>query len=208
MNRGFPALCALALGVGVGLAAPKAFASSEDAESAGRTLRTSVDGVLAVLRDKEMPGDRKRRKVMALVEPLFDLPLMAKLALGREHWPKLDPGQRKEFTDLFIEQLQASYYDKVDLVTNETVEYGKPSEEKGKYQVATHVVSKDKRIKVVYKLYKAGRPQPSWRVYDVEIEGVSIVKSYGSQYGEVLRNGTVGDLLAKMREKVRKQDAP
>jgi phospholipid transport system substrate-binding protein len=59
----------------------------------------------------------------------------------------------------------------------------------------THIVSKEKKIAMLYKLYKS---KNNWKIYDIEIEGVSIISSYRSQFDEILTNGTMNDLLHKL----------
>lgn len=164
-----------------------------------RTLvETSVDRVMAILKDKALSRDEKKKKVMTVGETLFDMALMSKLVLGREHWPKFDPKQQKEFTTLFVRQLQDSYFEKVDLLTDETVEFKDPVLQKdGKAVMLTHILSKSERYEMIYKLYqKAG----AWKAYDVEIEGISLVKAYGAQYDEFLRKSAPADLLKKLRD--------
>lgn len=171
---------------------------ADDLKKVRGLVESSVNSVLDILRDKKDDKEAKRKKVKGIVDPLFDFKLMGKLVLGRKHWPKLDKKQRKEFTKLFVKQIQDSYFDKVDLLTDEKVEFGDPVRKKKKVHMLTHVVSKDQRYKMLYKLYKK---KGAWLVYDVEIEGISIVRSYGSQYDQFLKKSPVKDLLAKMREK-------
>jgi len=174
-------------------------AMADDLREVRVVVERSINSVLEALMDKDLSRESKRKKVQAVVEPVFDFTLMGKLALGRAHWPKLDERQRKEFTGIFVQTLQDSYFDKIDLFTDEKVEFEAPApSEKGKYQMMTRVISKDQRYGLLYKLYKAG---PAWKIYDVEIEGISIVRSYGSQYDQFLQKNSVADLLAKMKGK-------
>ena len=73
-----------------------------------------------------------------------------------------------------------------------------------KVQIPTEVVSKDKSLAIVYHLYQSDK---MWRIYDVEIEGISIVRTYRSQFDEVLSKGTVEDLLRQL-EKPQDPNAP
>jgi phospholipid transport system substrate-binding protein len=190
-NRALPALfLAAALSV-------PAFAAPKD--EVGAVLRKTVDGVLSIVRNKKLGRQQMKDQVMQVVTPVFDFPVMAKLTLGRTHWPKLDAGQQKEFTDLFIQQLQASYLDKVELVSDEKVVYDALVESNGKITAGTRVSSKDEPIKIVYKFHKSSA---GWKVFDVEIQDVSLVKSYGQQYAQILQQGSVKDLIAKMKEKI------
>ncbi len=171
-----------------------------DNKKAVKTLiRDAVNQILEVLKDKELQQDARKEKVIEVIEPLLDMPLMAKLTLGRKHWSRLDEEQRKKFTDLFVEHLKTSYFEKLDLFADETVEFEKPVPKKKKFYMLTYIVGKDQRIEMAYKLY---RSRQGWKVYDIEIEGVSIVKSYGSQYKEFLADNTFEDLLERLREKV------
>jgi len=68
----------------------------------------------------------------------------------------------------------------------------------GKFSMMTHILSKGQRYEMLYKIYKK---ENELKVYDVELEGISIVKSYSSQYDQFLRKGTPKELLEKMREK-------
>lgn len=176
-----------------------AAALSGDAKEIKGVIGTAVNSVLGTLKDKNLADVERRSKVFAVVDPLFDLPLMGKLVLGRAHWGKLSEAQRKEYTALFIRTIQDSYYEKINLFTDETVDLGDPSPgEKGKYEMLTYVNSKGKRLTLLYKIYRSG---PAWKVYDMEIEGISLVRAYGSQYDQFLQKSSVDGLLVKMKEK-------
>jgi len=68
---------------------------------------------------------------------------------------------------------------------------------KKKVHIPTQLISKDRKTSILYKLYKPGN---GWKVYDLEIQGVSVIRSYRSQFGEILQNGTIDDLLQKMEK--------
>lgn len=177
--------------------AAAADAAAADLKPVRTLVETSVDRVMKILKDKAIGREEKKTRVMDVGESLFDMGLMSKLVLGRQHWPKFDVPQQKEFTDLFVKQLQDSYFEKVDLLTDESVEFKDPVLQKdGKVQMLTHILSKNERYEMIYKLYKKGE---AWRAYDVEIEGISLVKAYGAQYDEYLRKAGPADLLLKLR---------
>jgi phospholipid transport system substrate-binding protein len=83
------------------------------------------------------------------------------------------------------------------LYTDEKIIFEAPAQVKKKVRVPTQLVSKDRKTSILYKLYK---PADDWKVYDLEIQGVSIIRSYRSQFGEVLQSGTIDDLLLKMEK--------
>lgn len=175
--------------------------AADDKKVVAALVRQAVNEVLTVLKYKEFSPEDKRKKVSAIIDRLIDFRLMAKLSLGPTHWPKLKPSERESFTKLFVETLRRSYFDKIDLFTDETVEFEEPVAKKTQFYLLTHILSKGERIKVGYKLYK-DKKKDAWKAYDVEIEGVSMVKSYRSQYRDFLRESSFKQLLAKMREKI------
>ena len=174
-------------------------ATADDKGAAAKVVRTTVETVLECLRNKDLPDESKRDRIIEIINPVFDFPLMGKLALGRRQWPRLNEDQKTEYTRLFIKQLQNSYADKIALFSNETVKYEEPTRVKTKIHVATTVVSKGERSKMLYKLHKS---EQGWKVYDVEIQGVSVVSSYRAQYAQVLETGSIEELLKKMKDEI------
>lgn len=172
---------------------------ADDKSEAQAVIRATVDKALATFRQKELDRPARLERIMQVVDPVFDLSLMAKLTLGPTYWPQFSAEQQREFTKLFIEQLQTTYFGKIELFAEETVQFGAPTQTDGKVVVDTSVTSKGERVTIRYRLRKGGG---AWRVYDVEIQGVSLVSSYRSQYQQVLRNATPEALLKRMREKV------
>lgn len=178
-------------------------ALAEDLQEVDRLIRGTVDTVLKIIRTPDIDEEVKKERVMEVVSRVFNLPLMAKLTLGRKHWTELNSEQREEFTDLFIKQMRSIYLGKVELAADAKVQFEAPFRVKNKIHMITQAITKDEPVKILYKLYK-GREK--WWVYDVEILDVSIVKSYGMQYSQILQNGTYGDLVGKMKEKIAQSD--
>jgi phospholipid transport system substrate-binding protein len=174
-------------------------AADADTGAVKKFVRSNVEKVLEILKDEKLEKDARKDEVISIADSMFDLPLMAKLSLGRKHWPKFKKEERSKFTDLFVTTLKASYADKIDLITDETVEFETPvRKSKTKFEMTTNVVSKDQRYKMIYKITKRGG---AWKIYDVEIEGISIVRSYGSQYDQFLADHSTKELLEKMEKK-------
>ncbi|MFB0552665.1 MAG: phospholipid-binding protein MlaC [Phycisphaerae bacterium] len=161
-------------------------------------LRNKWDAVVSILQKKDIDPNVKEEKISKIITPLFDFPLMAKLALGRTHWPKFTPPQREKFTRLFSERLKSSYLDKVSLYKDEKVLF-KPAAQKKKNTISipTELIHEDKKVAILYKLRKVDK---RWKIYDVEIQGVSILLTYRSQFDEILRRGTVKDLLSRLEK--------
>jgi len=178
-------------------------------------VRTRWDAVIFVLQNNDIDPNVKAERINKIVSPMFDFPLMAKLALGRKHWPKLTVPQRKKFTQLFTERLRSSYREKVTLYTDEKASF-KPAVQKKKkttIYIPMELISKGKKIAIVYKLRKVDerrkvkadegwkiKVDKRWKVYDVEIQGVSILLTYRSQFDDILRKGTVEDILSRLEK--------
>jgi phospholipid transport system substrate-binding protein len=170
---------------------------SNDKNAAKELLEAKIESALAVLQRKDLVQEEKNKKVVEIVEPIFDYNLMAKLTLGRKYWPELSEKKRKRFTDLFVARLKASYIDKLSLYSDEKVAYETPVQKGIKVQIPTKVISKNNSIAMMYKLYKSSN---SWKIYDIEIEGVSLISTYRSQFYDILGKGTVDDLLLKLEK--------
>jgi phospholipid transport system substrate-binding protein len=170
---------------------------ADDKSAANDVLKSKLDAVIAVLQNSELEQQARDTKVIEIVSPMFDFSLMAKLTLGRKYWPGLTEEKKAEFTELFIKRLKASYLQKLTLYTDETIAYKAPLQIKKKIHIPTELISKDKKISMLYKLYNS---KHSYKIYDIEIEGVSIISTYRSQFHQVLSNGTIDDLLIKLEK--------
>ena len=162
-------------------------------------LKGNLDAVFAVLQKKDLAPQAKNNEVVEIVTPMFDFPLMAKLSLGRKYWPDLTQDKKDRFTELFVKRLRKSYLDKLTTYTDEKISYESPVAVKKKIHIPTHLISKGKKISMLYKLYPSNN---IWKIYDIEIQGVSIIRSYRSQFREILAKGTFDDLLQRMQKSV------
>jgi phospholipid transport system substrate-binding protein len=152
-----------------------------------------------VLSDKELSLDQKKRELNEITNSAFGLPLMAKLSLGKKHWSKLNSKQREEFTSLSIGKFRDFYSEKISLFREVKVIFDRPIiESEKKTQIPTSVLYNGKRVSILYKMFKTKK---GWKIYDVEIEGVSLLKTYRSQYLHVLKKEKIEGLLTKMRDR-------
>ena len=174
-------------------------AGAGDFDTAQDVLQNNLNAVFAVLENKDLGIEAKQKEIEAIVTPMFDFSLMAKLSLGKKHWTGLTPENKDRFTELFIKRLRQSYLDKLTTYTDEKVIYGSAVEVNKKVHIPTDLVSKGSKISMLYKLYAS---KSGWMIYDIEIQGVSLIRSYRSQFNEILKNGTFDDLIAKMEKSV------
>jgi phospholipid transport system substrate-binding protein len=170
---------------------------ASDKNEAQALLKTKLDAAIAVLQQKDLDPQKKNEQLVEIVSPLFDFRLMAKLSLGRKYWPGLSEEKKDEFTDLFIKRLRASYLEKISLYTDEKVFFKTPVQNKRKVRIPTEIISNNNRISMIYKLYKSKK---DWKIYDLEVEGVSIISTYRSQFDQVLSKGTIDELLQRLEK--------
>jgi phospholipid transport system substrate-binding protein len=168
-----------------------------DPNNPNELLRAKWESIANVLKTKDLDPKVKEHLVDKIISPIFDFALMGKLALGRTNWPKLDASQREKFTSLFVERLKASYRDKLMLYNDEKVLFQPAVKIKDTVQIPMTVISTDKKWAMLYKLHRAGE---SWKIYDVEIEGVSILLTYRAQFDDSLSHGTVDNFLSQLEK--------
>lgn len=176
---------------------------ANDKDVVKELLKKKVEAAIAVLQKNDLDQQEKNKQIIDIVTPLFDFQLMAKLSLGRKYWPGLVEEKRQRFIDLFTKRLKESYLDKLTLYTDEKVVFKTPVQDKRKIQVPTELISKNNTITMLYKFYES----TSWLIYDLEIQGVSIISTYRSQFDQVLSKGTIDELLTKL-EKPEKSEKP
>lgn len=170
---------------------------ADDKSIAEKLLKSKIDAVYKVLKKKELEPDERDNQVIDIVSPIFDFPLMAKLALGRKYWPDMPKEKKEKYSKLFTKRLKESYLKELTFYEDQKVIYKEPVSAKKKIHMPTELISKDNKISMLYKLYKS---KDSWKIYDVEIQGVSIISTYRSQFSQVLENGTIDDLLLRLEK--------
>ncbi len=165
-------------------------------------LKATIDQVINVVTNPQYKNDRttRRTKMKDIIFPKFNFLEMGKRSLGKKHWKKITPEERKAFVDVFGKLLENSYANKLENYSEEKINYVDEIV-KGKYaMVKTEVVRKNGSINVDYKLIES----PSeWQVYDIVIEGVSLIKNYRSQFGKVIHNDSFDTLMDKLNAKVK-----
>ncbi len=160
-------------------------------------LSIKWNAVISILQNKDIDKKAKETQIDKIVSPYFDFPLMSKLALGRKHWPKLTPQQCEKLIQLFTERLKTSYRNKISLYKDEKVLI-KPKEQKNNtVYIPMALASKARKVEMLYKFHRVDK---GWRIYDVEIQGVSILLTYRSQFNDILKHGTIQDLFSRLEK--------
>ena len=168
-------------------------------------VEAHVKEVLDVLRNPALQGEAnkkvKEEKIETIANEMFDYIALSRLTLGRS-WRDFNKEQQKEFVSLFRIILKKAYMDKILSYTNEQVVFDRDimlSENKA--EVHTRIITKSAEIPINYRLYlKDGQ----WKVYDVIVEGISLVQNYRTQFREILANNSPEEVLKILREKTGK----
>ncbi len=177
------------------------FAFALKKEDIKDTMSNKIDSALVILKDKNLDTDKKANELFGLFDEIFDYELMAKISLGKSAWVEASSEQQKEYLKLFEERLKASYIDKLELYTNQKIEIVDLVPYKGsRLQLKTKIIAKDETYKVHYNFYNK---QGSWLIYDVNLLGVSIIKTYRNQFAGILKNKSFDELLEILKEKNR-----
>ncbi len=160
-------------------------------------VRRSVDEVLKIVQSQP-DGPARRTAVRQAANRLFDFEETAKRALG-PHWQQRTPAEHEEFVRLFSDLLEAAYVGKIDLYQGEKITYVGETVDGDQATVKTRIVTKQgNEVPVDYRLL---REMDGWRVYDVIIEGVSLVANYRTQFNKIIQTSSYDDLVKRMRAK-------
>lgn len=179
------------------LSSTLAFASVTD------TIKKTVDDVIKIVGDEELKKkaneQRRRTAIKKAIATIFDSQEMAKRSLGR-HWNQRTPVERQQFAELFATLLENSYAGKIESYNNEKIIYTRESVDGDYAEVKSKVVTaKNDEYTLDYRLLK--KENGSWMVYDVVIEGVSLVSNYRTQFNKIISTSGYPELLKRLQSK-------
>ena len=165
-------------------------------------LRAQIDRVIKTLEDPELKKEGRakdrRAAVRKIANDIFDFSETARRSLGR-HWQGRTPAERDEFVQLFSDLLERSYISKIETYGGEKIHYNGDTIEGDQAKVQTKLVTKGgSEIPIEYRMHKAG---DRWLVYDVVIEGVSLVANYRTQFNKIIQTSSFKELMNKMKNK-------
>ncbi|GAB4546586.1 MAG: ABC transporter substrate-binding protein [Thermodesulfovibrionia bacterium] len=171
-------------------------------------VKKTVDGVINILKDERLKSpqnmSKRRRLLKELIYKRFDFEEMSKRSLGI-HWARRSPDERKEFVPLFSDLLERSYIKKIESYSDEKIIYVDESIDNGYAVVKTKVISKDNvETPIDYRLM---RKDSEWLVYDVVIEGVSLVNNYRTQFNKIITSESYEALIKRMKAKQEEEKA-
>ena len=164
-------------------------------------IRGTIDRGIEVLMRSDLQGDAKKRERRALLRkelyPRFDFEEISRRALGI-NWRGRTPEEKREFIEVFKELLENSYASKIEGYKGEKIVYGKEAQDLPYAEVRTKIVTtKGEQFDVNYRVLKNG---DEWRIYDIVIEGVSLVNNYRSQFTDMLSRYSFSEMMERLKK--------
>jgi phospholipid transport system substrate-binding protein len=169
----------------------------------GDQLKTQIDRVLKVLEDPDLKKDGRvkdrRAAVRRIANDIFDFEETARRSLGR-HWQARTAAERDQFVQLFSDLLERSYISKVEVYGGEKIQYLGDAVDGEQARVQTKLLTKSSSdIPIEYRMHR--KTGDRWLVYDVVIEGVSLVANYRTQFNKIIQTSSYQELVKKMKTK-------
>jgi phospholipid transport system substrate-binding protein len=163
-------------------------------------LRAQIDRVIKTVDDPDLKKDGKATERRAAVRKIafetFDFEEMSKRALAR-HWQARTPAEREEFVKLFADLLERAYVSKIENYGGEKIAYNGDTIEGDAALVKTKIVTKQGTdVPVDYRMVKRN---DRWLVYDVVIEGVSLINNYRTQFNKIIQTSSYQSLVDRMK---------
>ena len=173
------------------------------ASSVQDQLQGSITKIIEILKDPALKGEeatsQRRETLRKVIYEQFSFEKMSQLCLGK-YWKDRSDEEKKAFIELFGKLLEETYLSKIEGYTDERVEYLKEVITDKKAQINTKIITEKIEIPIDYRLYQ--EKDGSWRVYDLIIEGVSLVGNYRSQFDEILQRDNYEKLVEELKKKI------
>jgi len=157
-----------------------------------------VIDVLKARKDQKSLSEADRAAIRKAVSVYFDFGEMAKRALARP-WRDLNPAQKKEFVADFRQLLELTYGNRLANFHNQSIEYGEVQQRGRIAAVDTNVIDADKKTPVRYKLV---HKKVGWRVYDIQVEGISMVNTFRTDFTEAVHKDGIEGFLKSLKQRV------
>ena len=168
-----------------------------DVEDINSMVKKKVAVIFDLLGKQDIEKNERNEKIVGELNEIMDFQLAAYLSLGK-HWKKISKTQKKEFVKIFQQYINNYIVEKIDLYTNQKIDIGDSKiVKKGRAELEIGILSGGETLQVNFKLRKTKKKE--WRVYDVDIEGVSLITTFRSQFSGVLKNSSFEELLEKLK---------
>ena len=168
-----------------------------DVQDINSMVKKKVSVIFDLLGKQDIEKNERNEKIVGELNEIMDFKLAAYLSLGK-HWKKISKTQKKEFVETFQQYINNYIVEKIDLYTNQKIDIGDSKiVKKGRAELEIGILSGGETLEVNFKLRKNKKKE--WRVYDVDIEGVSLITTFRSQFSGVLKNSSFEELLEKLK---------
>ena len=168
-----------------------------DVEDINSMVKKKVSVIFNLLGKQDIEKNERNEKIVGELYEIMDFKLAAYLSVGK-HWKKISKTQKKEFVETFQQYINNYIVEKIDLYTNQKIDIGDSKiVKKGRAELEIGILSGGETLEVNFKLRKNKKKE--WRVYDVDIEGVSLITTFRSQFSGVLKNSSFEELLEKLK---------
>ena len=168
-----------------------------DVEDINSMVKKKVAVIFDLLGKQDIEKNERNEKIVGELNAIMDFQLAAYLSLGKQ-WKKISKTQKKEFVKIFQQYINNYIVEKIDLYTNQKIDIGDSKiVKKGRAELEIGILSGGETLQVNFKLRKNKKKE--WRVYDVDIEGVSLITTFRSQFFGVLKNSSFEELLEKLK---------
>jgi phospholipid transport system substrate-binding protein len=160
--------------------------------------RQYTDQVRQVLDNQTLPPADRRAAVRKIAVEIFDVGETAKRALG-QHWQARTPAERQEFTDLFADLLESTYISRIDQYGGERLTYVSEAID-GNFAIVRAKIVRPQGAEVPVEARMLRRGE-RWFIYDIAIEGISLISNYRSQFDRIIRTASYQELVKRLRTK-------
>ena len=168
-----------------------------DMEDIDSMVKSKVSIIFDILSQKDLAKDKRNESIIGELNEIMDFKLAAYLSLGK-HWKKISKVQKSNYVKIFQQYINNYIVEKIDLYTNQKIDIGASKIiKKGRAELEIGILSGGETMKVNFKLRQNKKKE--WRVYDVDIEGVSLITTFRSQFAGVLKNNSFDVLLEKLK---------
>ncbi len=166
-------------------------------------IKETTDKIISILTDPDLKdsarNEEKKKLIRQAVDERFDWEELARRSLAR-HWSERTDEEKREFVSLFSDLLEKTYMDKVDSYSGETVFYMGETVD-GNYGVVNIKIVTERNTEIPAE-YRVKKKENGWFIYDISVNGVSLVNNYRTQFNSIILKSSYEDLVGRLKAKV------
>lgn len=164
------------------------------------TMEKNINQTIHILQTSNKSIESIAKEIFAMFDSIFDYHLMAQLSLSKKY-KTLSPSQQKEFDAAFEKNLKRSFTDKLHLYKDETMKVlGGQKTKANRYNLKTSIILDGKIHYITFKFHEFNQ---DWKIYDVDILGISVIQTYRSQFADIISQEGFEKLLQKLESEIR-----